>query len=80
MQTLGAWCGIVVSSGLFLINPFLKVMRQNEGEKKRILAGFKEKKMNSRNIKTSQFREEVFLFSLIKEELGLLLPWEAEEL
>lgn len=53
---------------------FPKGHEAKRGGKKKILAGFKEKKMNSRNIKTSQFREEVFLFSLIKEELGLLLP------
>lgn len=58
--------------GLFVIN-LLKEVRKKEGRKKGILAGFKEKKINARNIKTSQFREEVLLFPLITEELCLLL-------
>lgn len=63
-----------MSSGAF---PHKSSSKRNEvkrGKKKKgILSVFKEKKINARNIKTSQFREEVLLFSVMKEELQLVL-------
>lgn len=66
MQTL--LLDVTVSTGAFSHKSSSKGNEVKEGGKKGLLGGFKEK-INTRNIKTSQFREEVLLFPLMKEEL-----------